>query len=256
MKKLGISIDGVIRDFHEAFDKQYKKSFIFNPTIVEMDEEFRYREPTEKEAEERAKKIEEDTKNRISMPVDTVDLLNHYQFDETPEFEVDNKFAPPKNSKLKEYRMDIGADNKILSPQEALEQFMYDKYSFKIFGDAEEFTNATSYFNQIQAYGLRNKLFETVLITDLKSNAITANYYFLHKVGSRARNVVVVEDNIDKWNYCDVLVDVLPEVFQNKPKNKTSIKIDRLYNQWDEADYTLKSLKDLNNSDILNKLFN
>ena len=39
MKKLGINIDGVIRDFHNQFDKQYRKVFIHNPSIVGMDEE-------------------------------------------------------------------------------------------------------------------------------------------------------------------------------------------------------------------------
>ncbi len=102
---------------------------------------------------------------------------------------------------------------------------------------------------------MQNKLFETVLITDLKANAITANYFFLHKTGCRARNVQVVKDNADKWNYCDVLVDASPEAFQNKPEGKISIKIDRLYNQYDEADYTLKDLKDVNNDMLLKKLF-
>ena len=255
MKKLGISIDGVIRDYLDAFDKQYKKAFIHNPNLVDMSDEFKFREPTQQEIEERAKKIEEETKNRISLPVDTVDLLNHYQFDETPEFQNKNAFKTPEDSYFNELNMEIELENKILSPQESLEQFMYDKYAFKIFGDCEEFQNAMSHFNRIQAFGLKNKLFETVLITDLKSNAITANFYFLHKTGCRARNIQVVEDNVSKWNYCDVLVDVIPEVFQNKPDDKISIKIERLYNQWDEADYTMKSLKDVNDEMFLKKIF-
>jgi len=262
MKKLGISIDGIIRNYHESFDKQYKKVFVHNPHLVDMDEEFKLKEPSEQELEERAVKMQKETENRISLPIDTPDLLNHYQFDEVPEFENKNSFKTPKDSEFlnwgasgKALKMDMEMGNKILSPEEALNQFMYEKYPFKIFGDAEEFQNAMSYFNRIQAFGLRNKLFETVLLSDLKSNAISANYYFLHKVGSRARNIQIVEDTVDKWNYCDVLVDVLPEVFQNKPEGKVAIKIDREYNQWDGADYTMKSLKDVNNEVLLKKLF-
>jgi hypothetical protein len=53
MKKLGISIDGVIRNYLDAFDKQYRKTFIYNESIVEMNEEFQYKEPTEQDLEEK-----------------------------------------------------------------------------------------------------------------------------------------------------------------------------------------------------------
>ena len=253
MKKLGISIDGVIRNYLDAFDKQYRKAFISNPNLVEMNEEFQLKPPTEQDLEDAAKKMEEKAKELITLPVDSADLLNHYQFKEIKEFENENAFdSSESDAAFQNFNV---FDNKILTPQEALNQFMYEKYPFRIFGDSDEYTNAMSHFNRIQAYGLQNNLFETVLITDLKSNAISANYFFLHKTGCRARNVQVVKDDVDKWNYCDVLVDVSPEVFQNKPEGKVSIKISRPYNQYDEADYTLNALKDLNNDMLLKKLF-
>lgn len=253
MKKLGISIDGVIRNYLDAFDKQYRKTHIFNESIVEMSDEFQYKEPTEQDLEERTKKIEERTKDLISLPVDSYDLLNHYQFNEIKEFENENSFQPDEPNIL--FENFDSFENKILTPQEALNKFMYEKHPFRIFGDSEEYQNAMSHFNRIQAYGLQNNLFETVLITDLKANAITANYFFLHKTGCRAKNVQIAKDDVDKWNYCDILVDASPEAFQNKPDGKISIKIDRLYNQYDEADYTLKGLKELNNEMLLEKLF-
>ena len=255
MKKLGISIDGVIRNYLDAFDKQYRKAFIHNANIVQMDEEFQFKDPTEKDLEEATKRIEEKTKELISLPVDSLDLLNHYQFNEIKEFENDNAFKTPEDSEFNTFKMETEFENRILTPQEALHKFMYEKYPFRIFGDSEEYQNAMSHFNRIQAYGLQHNLFETVLITDLKANAVTANYFFLHKTGCRARNVQVAKDNVDKWNYCDVLVDASPEAFQNKPEGKTSVKIERLYNQYDEADYSLKHLKDLNNEMLLKKLF-
>jgi hypothetical protein len=200
MKKLGISIDGVIRNYLDAFDKQYRKHFIYNESIVEMSDEFQYKEPTEQDLEDRTKKIEEKAKELISLPVDSPDLLNHYQFNEIKEFENDNAFKldPGEENIIFDNFKDF--DNRILTPQEALEKFMYEKHPFKIFGDSEEFQNAMSHFNRIQAYGLQNKLFETVLITDLKATAISANFFFLHKTGCRARNIQVVKDDADKWN--------------------------------------------------------
>jgi len=255
MKKLGISIDGVIRNYLDAFDKQYRKTFIINESIVEMNDEFQLKEPTEQDYEEKTKKLEEKIKELISLPVDSPDLLNHYQFKEIKEFENDNAFKLEEEEKNIIFQNFDSFENKILTPQEALNKFMYEQHPFRIFGDSEEFQGAMSHFNRIQAYGLQNNLFETVLITGLKATAISANYFFLHKTGSRARNVQVVKDDADKWNYCDVLVDASPLAFQNKPEDKVSIKIDRLYNQYDEADYTLKGLKDLNNDMLLKKLF-
>ena len=129
MKTIGISIDGVIRNYIGAFDKQYRKTYIFNPNIVEMDEEFKYKEPTEEDLEKTTKRIQEETKKRISLPVDTYDLLNHYQFYETPEYNNKNAFVEKKSGEKSE---DL---NKILTPEEALYQFMYVKYPFQIFAE-------------------------------------------------------------------------------------------------------------------------
>jgi len=255
MKKLGISLDGVIRDYHASFDKQYRKVYIDNPTLVNMDEEFKYKKPSEEDIEDKALKIAKEIDDRISLPVDTSDLLNHYQFDEEPEFQNENAFTTPEDSEFRAWDMELEMEDRILSPEEALNRFMYEKYPFKIFGDAEEFSNAMSYFNRIQAYGLRNNLFETVLISDLKSNSITSNFYFLHKAGSRARNFQIVMDEADKWNYCDVLIDVSPETFQSKPDGKIAIKVERPYNQWDETDYTVKSLKEVNDEKFISNFF-
>ena len=58
-KTLGISIDGVIRDMHQQFDKQYRKVFIKNDELVKMDENFSYvatKEPTTKDIGDLEKK--------------------------------------------------------------------------------------------------------------------------------------------------------------------------------------------------------
>lgn len=49
MKTIGISLDGVIRDFYTEFDKQYRKAFIHNPSLVEMNRDMTLKEQTEDE---------------------------------------------------------------------------------------------------------------------------------------------------------------------------------------------------------------
>ena len=258
-------MDGVLRDFLSQFDKQYRRVFINNPSIVNMNNEFEYRQPSEYELDEEAKRIEDIIKSRITLPVNTNDLLNHYQFDEVVEefkdysedlIKIGEDGMMAGNEKMVMPKGDgILTDRKTYSPQEALNRFIYELYPFQLFGDAEAYTNSSSYFNQIQAFGLQEGLFETVILPIGKSTMITATYYFLHKTGNRGRSIQFVENDYDKWNYCDILVDAAPEALQNKPNGKVSIKIEREYNQWDSADYSLSSLKELKSPDFLRKLF-
>lgn len=243
IKTLGIFVDGVLRDNLSAFDKMYRKIYIHNPSLVQMTDEFQLKEPTEKEYEEAAKKAEKLTSDLISLPIDTDDLLNHYKFEE--EVEVFKDYSPEQLPDVK----------KIKTSREVLESFMYEKYPFQIFGDAEEYPLAMDQINRIQAYGLKNNLFETVLLTNLKSAAISANYFFLHKTGSRIKKVVVVDDIEDAWKICDVVVDATQETFGLKPDGKKSVRIIKPYNQYAKSDYSINSIKELNNEMLLKKLF-
>ncbi len=53
-----------------------------------------------------------------------------------------------------------------------------------------------------------------------------------------------VENAKDKWNYCDVLIDDSPTVLKTKTKNKISIKVEHLYNQECQSNYSIKDLND------------
>ena len=232
MKTLGISIDGVVRDFMSQFDKHYRKVFINNPNLVEMNNDMTVKERTEEDWEIIDEIIRKKEKELISLPVNSYDLTNHYVFNET---------------------VDIDGVTK-LTPEEAVNQFMYDLYPFQIFGHAEEYQNACDAVNRIQSYGLRNNLYKTVLISKTKSTAIPATFHFLSKNASRIRNVHFVEEELDKWNYCDIIIDCVPEVIQNVPKNKKIIKIEQPFNKWDETDYSFKSIKDIN-TNFIGELF-
>ena len=238
MKALGINIDGVVRDFHTQFDKHYRKVFIHNESLIEMNDDFTVKVPTDEEFEEFEKNVKKAVEDKITLPIDTFDLLNHYKFE-------------PK----------IGIGEERLNPREALEEFMFDTYPFQIFGQAEQHElpravlKPMDYVNQIQNFGLKENLFETILLSRLRGKSISSTYYFLFKASSVIKKVIFVENEEDKWDYCDAVIDVMPEVFQNKPDEKTSIKLNRLYNQWDKADYDFDYIKEVNDEDFLKKLF-
>ena len=245
MKRLGINIDGVIRDFHNQFDKQYRKVFIHNPSIVGMDEET-HTVKLSSEEEEKAleQKISEKERELITMPVDSFELLNHYRFDS----------KSITMTKL-EATEDVNYNPIEFSPKENLENFMYETYAMQLFTMADEYPGATDAINKIQFMGLNSGKFEVVLLSTLKSKAIPATYSFLGKTNCRVKKIVFLGSDSEKWDYCDALVDIMPAAFQNKPTGKTSIKINHLFNQWDTADYSFDSIKGICNKDFFDSIF-
>ena len=224
MKTIGISIDGVLRNYFDQFDKQYRKTFIHNPSLVEMNQDMTVKEQTQEDLELLEKKIELREKELISLPMNSYDLFNHYKFEDTTSIDGET----------------------ILSPKEALYEFMYQKYPFQIFGKAEEYPGACEAFNRIQSYGLQNKLYKTVLLTSIDGQALTATWHFLATHNCRMRNFICVENDYEKWDHCDILIDCVPEVIQDVPSGKKIIKIEHPFNQWDKVDNSFKSLSEIN----------
>lgn len=244
IKTLGINIDGVIRDWMSQFDKQYRKVFIHNPSLVGVNEDTHtFREYTQEEDDKLSNLILEKERDLITLPIDSFELINHYKFDSKTitmtklDIEEDVNYAPIE-----------------FTPKENLEQFI-ELHAFQLFAMAEEYTGAMEAVNKIQHMGLTSGLFDVVLLSTLKSKSIPATYSFLGKVNSRIRKVEFVSNESDKWNHCDALVDIMPVVFQTKPHGKTSIKINHLLNQWDAADFSCNSIKEVCEKNFLNRVF-
>lgn len=217
-KIIGVSIDGVLRDMHSQFDKWYRKAYIKNDSIVQMDNNFNY-VPTN-ETEEEGNFISNRIDDLITLPIDSYDLMNHYRFESKEEYE----------------------------------KFLYQDYVFQIFGAANEFHRSMDYINLIQDFGQKNNLFDIVLLSTGKDKEISSTYHFLAKHVCKISNIKFVNDNQDKWNHCDILVDDCPAVFEDKPEGKISIKINHEYNSWSQCDYSFNSVVDMYNPEFLVKV--
>jgi hypothetical protein len=248
MKTIGINIDGVLRNFLDKFDKQYRRVFIHNPSLVAMNEkEMTVKEFTEQELEEIDKKIEEKTAELITLPLDSFDLLNHYKF-ESKKIEMTAEKFLIHDGQVYENAPQEAME---LTPDQCLNSFMYEEYALQIFAQADEYENAMEFASKIQAIGLENKSFNVVLLSTCKKKAIPATYSFLALKGCKIKGVLFVEEDYEKWKHCDILIDVMPESFQTKPEGKISIKINQDFNKWDEADYSLDHIKDVYKKEFL-----
>lgn len=219
-KILAISIDGVTRDLYNQFDTWYRKAFIVNDSIVEMDDNYRYIESKEPD-EEAVLALQRTIDEKINLPLDTFDLLNHYQFD----------------------------------TREDLNNFMYRDYSFQIFASANSFPKSMDSINFLQIFGDETELFDVVLFAKCEQTSISSTYHFLAKNACKIRNVKFVKEYEEIWETADVVISDCPEIFETKPKNKKCIKINHMYNSYSEADYSFDSITEITNQKFIQDIF-
>ena len=63
-------------------------------------------------------------------------------------------------------------------------------------------------------------------------------------MATRIRNIFFPADSSEIWDRCDVLITADPNLLNNKPEGKTSIRIENDYNKDCEADYSYSSLSE------------
>lgn len=213
MKIIGFSIDGVVRDKFTQFDKMYRKKFIRNDQLVKMDEYFRF-VPDEEETDGEIARLQSIVNEKIKYPVDTYDLRNHYKFEDNQEFD----------------------------------SFLNQDYVFEIFGSAPPIPKAMDKINKLQKLGESNSCYEVVIFSQEEDQAVQATYHFLAKAACRIKKVVFEKDLSRMWDFCDVIVTDNPEIMECKPNGKTCLKIEAEYNQYDNADFSFKSVNDIEDS--------
>ncbi len=241
MKIVGINIDGVIRDFVESFDSQYRKVFIYDENNLNLnvnqdinEDSFGMIELSEEDQIKIINNRKEKERMLITLPVDTGDLLNHYRFE-------------PKEVKTQIFTEDNISDDKplILSPQEVMDEFIYEMRPYQIFARAKEYENACEMVNRIQAYGQNKGDFKVILFSTVKSKGIPATFEFLSSHHCRAKTIMFLDSESQKWDFCDILIDSTPEAIQSCPKDKKIVRINQEWNKWDKVELSYDSLKDV-----------
>jgi hypothetical protein len=180
--KIGIGINGVIRDFITKFESVYDK----------------YHPSDDEESPER--------------DISSLNLLEHFVF---------------------------------TGGTEELNKFLYVDSSLEIFGHAGETKlNSVEHLNQL--HNLIEDMGHTpILISKELNNSKPATLFFLSKLSAKINNIIFVRDNFKKWDFVDVMITADPEVLENKPNGKVTIKVINHYNKDCQSDYTVIDLKEL-----------
>jgi hypothetical protein len=211
MKRIGIEVNGVLRDTIEKFKQVYEKQLIDNQNEFKLQT---YKIDMSGNTEEET--LPEPFEYKIiDNTISSLDLLKHFSF-----------------------------QNK-----EELYSFMYEEYTMELFGHAPS-TEMTT-FNMLNDlyYELRDE-YDLSIVSDEIGRSKPATLFFLSKFGCLLEKVFFYSETTknDMWNNVDILLTSNPTLLLEKPKDKIVVKFNTTYNKQVESDYEITSLSEFKNT--------
>jgi hypothetical protein len=214
MKKIGIEINGVLRDTISKFTELYEKHLVdshFNES-TDKTYEIEFSGDTDEVIELNENVEVNNFEYKVLNPVTSLDLRSHFSF-------------PSKDD---------------------LYSFMYEEYTMELFGHAPS-TEMLSFnlLNDIY-YNLRDT-YDLMIVSDEIGRSKPSSLFFLSKFGCLVEKVFFYSE-ITKNNMLDevdILLTANPDLLLNKPDNKIIIKFITDYNKNIKSEYEIYSLSDL-----------
>ena len=214
MKKIGIEINGVLRDTISKFTELYEKHLV----------DSHLNESTDKTYE-------------IEFSGDTDEVIEFNENIEVNNFEY--KILSPVTS------LDLGSHFSFPSKDE-LYSFMYEEYTMELFGHSPS-TEMLSFniLNDIY-YNLRDT-YDLMIVSDEIGRSKPSSLFFLSKFGCLVEKVFFYSEitKNDMLDEVDILLTANPDLLLNKPDNKIIIKFITDYNKNIKSEYEISSLSDL-----------
>jgi len=210
--KIGVSIDGVLRDFLGQVKETHLKYF---PTI---------------EGEEEIEVSDYELDKWVTFPEEEV---KQGEVEFNPDFDEESFLESKEETELTEVKDKV-----------TLDEFLYERCTVEIFGYAEEsISSAVETLNQLI---LDNPRHEFILISREGGMAIPSTLFFLAKTKSTCPNIKFVTEYSKVWDYVDVMVTDHPKIINTKPLEKISIVIDKEYNKKVvQSGHRIKTIKEI-----------
>jgi hypothetical protein len=139
--------------------------------------------------------------------------------------------------------------------------FMYNDYAFELFAKCPVCTRGLeAALNDWTEKTIKDldtdEDIEVMFVSTMEYGLSIGNsYFFISKLGSKIREVYFPVDSSTIWDKCDILITANPNLLDNKPENKKTIKINTEYNKESKGDLSFYSLIGfINNEDNLMKI--
>jgi hypothetical protein len=215
--RIGIEVNGVLRDTIEKFKQVYEKHLIEKNEDDSLNRTFEIDEFGNEEEKSEITNFE----YKFLSEVDSLNLMNHFSF----------------------------------QSKEELFSFMFEEFPMHIFGHSPS-TEMTT-FNLLNEFYLNNRdKHDLVIISDEMGKSKPATLFFLSKFGCLFESIVfynqITSDKI--LSSFDLIVTSNPDIIINYSNKLIIIKFETAYNKQVTTEYTINSLKEL--SETLNKIEN
>jgi hypothetical protein len=207
MKRVGIELNGVLRDTITKFTQLYEKHLIDSEEVI-SDKTY----DIDMSGNTEIINIKDDFKYEVLSEVNSLELDKHFSF----------------------------------KSQEEYFEFMYEDYTMELFGHAPSSEYSTfNDLNELYL-DMRDKV-NLSIVSDEIGKSKPASLFFLSKFGCLLEKVHFYSNITlyDMWENVDILVTSNPELLINPPEGKTVIKFETIYNVDVENSHTIKTIKEL-----------
>ena len=209
MKRIGIEVNGDLRDTIGKFTQLYEKHLIDQDTESYVGATYKLDMSGNTELID---EVDESFVYEIKSDVTSLDLMNHFAF----------------------------------RSGEELFSFTYEEYAMEIFGHAP--STETFTFNLLNDfyYDFRNDN-DLIIVSDEIGKSKPSTLFFLSKFGCLFEKVFfyseITKDSM--WNSVDILLTSNPDLLLNVPNGKVVIKYTTEYNKHVSSEYEINTLSEL-----------
>jgi hypothetical protein len=229
MKRIGVEINGVLRDTVGKFKNLYEKYLIDCPQFDDNTYEV---------------SVDLISGGTIEVSESSSDLIENNKF----EYKVLGEVTSLELDKYFNFR-----------DKDELYSFMYEEYTMELFGHSS--SSEMNSFNLLNEFYYDNRdEFDVLIVSDEIGKSKPASLFFLSKFGCLVEQILFYSEitKLKMWDGVDILVTSNPDLILNKPTDKTVIKYVTDYNKHVYSEYKIHSLSELNETikNIKNDVFN
>jgi hypothetical protein len=207
MKRIGIEVNGVLRDTFGKFRQIYEKHMIENYESENTNQTF----TMDISGNTSLDGVKDEFTYEIIEPIDTFELKNHFKF----------------------------------KSDEELYDFMFNDFPMQIFGHAG--STETFTFNDLNNFYTKNRdEYEIFIVSDEIGKSKPSTLFFLSKFGSLIENIKFYSNSTldSMWDTIDILLTSNPNLITTHPDNKVLVQYVTEYNKNIDNKYKIDKLED------------
>ncbi len=216
MMRIGIDVNGVLRDTVGKFEQLYTKH------LVEKDDEEFFNAT-----------YQLDLNGNPILIENEIDDFDYKKISEVTTLKLDDHFT--------------------FKNEDEMFSFIYEEYAMELFGHAPS-TEMTT-FNILNDFYHENRdNNELLIVSNEIGKSKPSTLFFLSKFGCLLEKIVFFSEvtKDDMWKQVDILLTANPSLLLEKHDDKIVIKFETTYNKHIDSEYTILSLSEL--SQIINKI--